>query len=96
MVEKAQNIASDVLNALADAVNPLSSGFDGGFDAGFMSYGFDSGNTLNSSLASSSTTNRSHVTNNFSINGIIKEEASEYIVNAVNENIRRQNLIRGV
>ena len=94
MVQKAQNIAGDVLNALADAVNPLT-GFDEGFDTG-ISYGFDSGNTLNRSLSSSASTSKSSVTNNFSINGIIEEEAADFIVSKVNEHVQRQNLIRGV
>ena len=36
------------------------------------------------------------ITNNFNINGIIEEEASQYIVNSVNDYVKKQNLVRGV
>ena len=60
--------------------------------------GIDNLDTLNSTLTTTGNdlANRNSITNNFNINGIIEEEASEYIVGAVNDHIRKQNLIRGV
>lgn len=91
-VEKIKNKAMEVAN------NPLSI-FEGvdyeGFDdnAGFE--GFNS-NTLNSSLSTGNGGRSSKVTNNFHINGIIEESASEYIVNSVNGYMKKQNLMRGL
>ena len=73
------------------------SGFEGyeGFGSGSVGYeGFNS--TLNSTLASSNSNNSATINNNFNINGIIEEEASQFIVSSVNEHIKKQNLIRGV
>lgn len=91
-VDKIKNKAMEVAN------NPLSI-FEGvdyeGFDdnAGFE--GFNS-NTLNSSLSTGNGGRSSKVTNNFHINGIIEESASEYIVNSVNGYMKKQNLMRGL
>lgn len=91
MVDKAAQIMRDVANYIGQ-VTGLTSGFSGNFSAGF-----DSGNTLNNALSNQvSNNNKSNITNNFSINGIIEEEAADFIVSKVNEHVRRQNLIRGV
>lgn len=66
-----------------------------GFNTGSVGYeGFNG--TLNDSYFSNSNTSNNSVVNNFNINGIIEEEASQYIVNSVNDHIKKQNLIRGV
>ena len=61
----------------------------------FAGVGYAGLDTLNSAI-SESTSNNSSVTNNFNINGIIEESASEYIIESVNNHIKKQNLIRGV
>ena len=66
-----------------------------GFNTGSVGYeGFNG--TLNDSYFSNSNTSNNSVVNNFNINGIIEEEASQYIVNSVNDYVKKQNLIRGV
>ena len=91
-VEKIKNKAQEVAN------NPLSI-FEGvdyeGFDDNEGFGGF-TGNTLNSSLSTGNGGRSSKVTNNFNINGIIEESASEYIVNSVNGYMKKQNLMRGL
>ncbi|WP_304105299.1 hypothetical protein [Methanobrevibacter ruminantium] len=70
-----------------------------GFSTDNVGYaGFGSEDTLNSTLSSiaNNSTNNSNITNNFNINGIIEEEASQFIVSSVNDHIKKQNLIRGV
>ena len=78
-----------------DFINPFS-GF-GGFE-GYGSFEGYSGvnDTLNnsiSSIASNSTNNSMIVNNNF--NGLVEESAADYIVNAVNDRLRREKLLRG-
>lgn len=84
----------DQIGGAWNQISGLFSGFEGyeGFDSGVGYEGFTS---INGAIASS-TSNSSNVTNNFNINGIIEEEASQYIVDSVNGYIRKQNLIRGV
>ena len=94
--EDAWNIVKPYIDQIGGAWNQISglfSGFEGyeGFDSGVGYEGFTS---LNGAIATS-TSNSSNVTNNFNINGIIEEEASQYIVDSVNGYIRKQNLIRG-
>ena len=95
--EDAWGIVKPYIDQIGGAWNQISglfSGFEGyeGFDSGVGYEGFTS---INGAIASS-TSNSSNVTNNFNINGIIEEEASQYIVDSVNGYIRKQNLIRGV
>lgn len=78
-----------------DFINPFS-GF-GGFE-GYGSFEGYSGvnDTLNnsiSSIASNSSNNSMIVNNNF--NGLVEESAADYIVNAVNDRLRREKLLRG-
>lgn len=63
-----------------------------------LGVGLDNFETLNRGFSNGSVdhSNQYDITNNFNINGIIEEEASEYIVGAVNDYIKKQNLIRGV
>ena len=104
MVNKAAQIMRDVANYIGQ-VTGLTSGFSGNFSSGFsgdfsadFNSGFDTTNTLNNVLSTqvSNNNSNSNITNNFSINGIIEEEAADFIVSKVNEHVRRQNLIRGV
>lgn len=94
----AYNIVKPYIDQIGSAWNSISgifNGFEGyeGFNGNVGYEGF--GNSLNGALASS-TSNSSNVTNNFNINGIIEESASEYIVGAVNNHLKKENLIRGV
>lgn len=78
-----------------DFINPFN-GF-GGFE-GYGSFEGYSGvnDTLNnsiSSIASNSSNNSMIVNNNF--NGLVEESAADYIVNAVNDRLRREKLLRG-
>lgn len=96
--EDAWNIVKPYVDQIGSAWNSISgifNGFEGyeGFNGNVGYEGF--GNSLNGALASS-TSNNSTVTNNFNINGIIEESASEYIVGAVNNHLKKENLIRGV
>lgn len=72
--------------------------FSGGSDYGFDGADYSVKESLNSSLTNmaQSNSNSATIINNWSINGIIEEEASEFIVESVNSYIKKQNLIRGV
>ena len=85
------------LNKIGDGLNQLNptSWFSGAEYEGFnTSVGYEGFNSLNGSLASA-VNNSPTVNNNFNINGIIEEEASRYIVNSVNDYVKKQNLVRG-
>ena len=70
-------------------------GFNGTSSVGYE--GFNSNSTLNSSLSSiANNTSNSQIILNNEFNGIIEESASEYIVNSMNDYMKKQNLIRGV
>lgn len=91
----AWNTISPLINRIGDGLNQLNpTSWFGAEYEGVQYEGFN-GNTLNGVISSSSS-NSSSVTNNFNINGIIEEEASQYIVNSVNDYVKKQNLIRGV
>lgn len=104
----AWNTVSPWINKIKDGVNFLndhmpSFGFEGvsfGFTGESFGFdGFENLETLNTTLTNvtgNDLANQNNITNNFNINGIIEEEASEYIVGAVNDHIRKQNLRRGV
>ena len=94
----AYNIVKPYIDLISGAWNQISSVFNGfeGYEGFSGNVGYEGFNgSLNSALASN-TSNSANVTNNFNINGIIEESASEYIVGAVNNHIKKQNLIRGV
>ena len=92
--EDAWNIVKPYIDQIGGAWNSISGIFSGAEYEGVQYEGFDN-NTLNGVISSSSS-NSSSVTNNFNINGIIEEEASQYIVNSVNDYVKKQNLVRGV
>ena len=54
--------------------------------------------TLNKTLAAG--TNENHVTNNTNVNntfnGLVEESAADYIVTAVNDRLKKENIIRGI
>lgn len=91
--EDAWNIVKPYIDQIGGAWNSISGIFSGAEYEGVQYEGFNS-NTLNGAIATASS-NSSSVTNNFNINGIIEEEASQYIVNSVNDYVKKQNLIRG-
>lgn len=90
----AWNIVKPYIDQIGGAWNSISGIFSGAEYEGVQYEGFNS-NTLNGAIATASS-NSSSVTNNFNINGIIEEEASQYIVNSVNDYVKKQNLVRGV
>lgn len=61
-----------------------------GFESNIGSSGFTTGSTLSSSISKSN--NNSTVIN---INGLVEEQAANYIVGAVNSRIQKENLIKG-
>lgn len=90
----------DKINMIKDGIRTISGGMiDLGFDGDF---GYDSSSdfgfsgSLNDTLSNTISNKESTVQNTFNINGIIEETASEYIVQSVNNHLRKQNLIRGV
>ena len=89
---------------------PGSSGFSAGFEisgtppsSGFSGasrtptpVSLNAGNTLNNTISKQTSNNNTSTTNNnFNFKGIIEKDAATFIVDAVNDNIRKQNLIRG-
>ena len=95
--EDAWNTIKPLVDAIGDGVDTLNSVNPFGEFEGFSgSVGYEGfTGALNGTIANGSS-NSSSVTNNFNINGIIEESASEYIVGAVNNHIKKQNLVRGV
>ena len=95
--EDAWNIVKPYIDQIGSAWNSISGIFNGfeGYEGFNGNVGYEGFNSLNGAIASS-TSNNSTVTNNFNINGIIEESASEYIVGAVNNHLKKENLIRGV
>lgn len=91
--EDAWNTVKPYIDQINGAWNTVSSLFGAEYE-GIQYEGFSS-NTLNGAVAEASN-NNSNVTNNFNINGIIEEEASQYIVESVNSYIKKENLVRGV
>ena len=76
-----------------DIINPFN-GFEG--YAGYEGYGNLEG-TLNSTISNisnnSTSTGNMNVNNNFY--GLVEESAADYIVNAVNDRLRREKLLKG-
>ena len=95
----AYNTIKPIINKVKEAWNLLNkvgmSGYEGWDDSSLGYEGWD-GNALNSSLSQSVNNAQQSQINNFNINGIIEEEASRYIIDSVNSELRRQRLIRGV
>lgn len=90
-------INNNVIKPLQGAWNWLNSGFDG-FE-GYNNFESYSGinDTLNNTISSiSNNSNSNSITVNNNFNGLIEESAAEYIVNAVNDKLRREKLLRGV
>ena len=75
-----------------DIINPFS---------GFMGYSSFEGymgldDTLNGTISNISNSNsNSNLTVNNNFNGLVEESAADYIVNAVNDRLRREKLLRG-
>ena len=91
----AWNNISPLINKIGDGLNKLNptSWFGAEYEGFDIAYeGFESLNGTISNAASNSST----INNNFNINGIIEEEASQFIVGSVNDYMKKQNLIRGV
>ena len=86
-------INNNVIQPLKSSWDWLNSAF-----SGFMGYEGYSGvnDTLNNTISSISNTNSSsNMTVNNNFNGIIEESAADYIVNTVNDRLRREKLLRG-
>ena len=94
---------SPIIDGIKNGMDTVSGWFSGAGYEGFStesvgSEGFSTGDTLNSTLTSiaDNTSNSSQVIFNNEFHGIIEESASEYIVNSMNNYIKKQNLIKGV
>lgn len=95
--QKAYNTVKPIIDAIksgADAIGGAVSWLTGGsgsFESSVSSAGFTTGgslgNIMNNNASSSTVVN---------INGIIENDAKEYIVNAVNDRVKKENLITGV
>lgn len=95
----AYNTVKPIIDNIKKAWDMLQSvgmsGYEGWSESSIGYEGWDD-NALNGSLSQSVSQNTTSQVNNFNINGIIEEEASRYIVDSVNSELRRQRLIRGV
>ena len=92
-------IYNNVVKPLQDAWNWLSSAFSQfeGIDPNDAHQGFSGVDSLNNTLASisnSSSNNSLTVNNNF--NGLIEESIADYIIDTVNDRLRKEKLLRGV
>ena len=100
------NTANDIINrfkqTIENGINQAKSwaglgvSYEGTNYSGVGYSGFNTGNTLNRTISSTSQSNTSSNTVNLNLSGIIDKDASTYIVDAVNDHIKKNNLIRGV
>lgn len=76
-----------------DFINPFN-GFEGygSFDTGGYSGVTD---TLNSTMSTIANNSSNNLTVNNTFNGLVEESAADYIVNAVNDRLRREKLLKG-
>lgn len=93
--------AWNTLNSIASAARSVPSSvlsIFSGVEFGNFNVGYEgfSGGTLNDGLSSGISNTSSNVTVNNNFNGIIENDAKEWAVNAINERLTRENLIRGV
>ena len=89
-------IYNNVIRPLQNAWNWLGGTF-GNYDGYGTFEGYSGVNDTLNNLINTSTSNTSNsmiVNNNF--NGLIEESAADYIVNAVNDRLRKEKLLRGV
>ena len=94
--QQAYNFINDnVVKPLKDAWDWLSSAFSGfeGIDVEGYSGIDDTLNGAISNISNNSSSSNMTVNNNF--NGIVEESAADYIVNAVNDRLKREKLLRG-
>ena len=89
-------VNNNVIKPLQDAWNTVTSFGDftgyGSFDEGYSGV-TDTLNSSISSITSSNSTSNMTVNNNF--NGIVEESAADYIINTVNDRLRKEKLLRG-
>lgn len=84
----------DMIKQGIDTINPFT-GFEG--YSSFESYGgLDT--TLNGTISNiqENSSNVNHLTVNNNFNGLVEESAADYIVDAVNDRLRREKLLKGV
>lgn len=89
-------IYNNIIKPLQDAWNWLGGTF-GNYEGYGTFEGYSGVNDTLNNLINTSTSNTSNsmiVNNNF--NGLIEESAADYIVNAVNDRLRKEKLLRGV
>lgn len=85
---------SDINSKINDTLNEIDTVFENYFNQDNTINMSDNVNDNLSSL-SNENNNITNINNTFNINGIIEEEASQYIVNSIENYTRKQNLIRG-
>jgi phage-related protein len=91
-------INNTIIQPLKSAWDWLSSAFSGfeGLDPKDAHQGYSGLDTLNgtiSAISSNSSSNSTVINNTF--NGLVEESAADYIVNAVNDRLRREKLLKG-
>ena len=104
LLNKAQEVVTAFVNKVKDLIPaPLrdlagltGASFEGVSYSGVGYSGFNTGNTLNRTISTSASSNNSSNTVNLNLSGIIDKDASTYIVDAVNDHVKKNNLIRGV
>jgi len=90
-------IYNNVVKPLEDAWNWLSGSFSGfsGYE-GISETGYSGlTETLNGTMSNISENTNSNLTVNNTFTGIVEESAADYIVNAVNDRLRREKLLKG-
>lgn len=102
LLNKANEIINQFKQTIENGVTQAKSwvglgvSYEGTNYSGVGYSGFNTGNTLNRTISTSSASNNSSNTVNLNLSGIIDKDASTYIVDAVNDHIKKNNLIRGV
>ena len=102
LLNKANEIINQFKQTIENGINQVKSwaglgvSYEGTNYSGVGYSGFNTGNTLNRTISTSASSNNSSNTVNLNLSGIIDKDASTYIVDAVNDHVKKNNLIRGV
>lgn len=97
--QEAYNKVKPIIDAIKAGVDAVTGylGYEGG-DFGYSDFGTSGSGTLNGTLqgmvSSSANSRTANINNNFY--GLVEESAADYIVSAVNDRIRKENIMRGI
>lgn len=92
--DKVKGIIDSIKSAAGSIGNYLGASYYGVDFGGGLSSDSTLNNTLSAGVTNNSNTRNANINNNFY--GLVEESAAEYIINTVNERLRKENMVRGV